>query len=98
MKPHEYHNSLDPDIQITYVIPMDGPTLSQVRTLQAYQQNQDLHQTLLLHDECLYMQDKPPSPPVPRPESCTDPTYKTPSSRKSVRFQDDLEVRFLISS
>ena len=52
MKPHEYHNSLDPDIQITYVIPMDFPTLSQVRALQAYQQAQDLHQTLLLYDEC----------------------------------------------
>ena len=98
MKPHEYHNSLDPDIQITYVIPMDVPTLSQVRALQAYQQAQDLHQTLLLYDECFDKQDIPPSLPVPRPHSCTDPTYETPSSRKTVRFKDTLEVRFIIAS
>ena len=69
---------------------MDVPTQSQVQTLQAYQEAYDLHQTLLLHNECLDMQDKPPSPPVPRSESCTDPTYETPSSRKSVRFKDNL--------
>ena len=77
---------------------MEVPTQSQVHTLQAYQKAHDLHQTLLLHNECLDMQDKPTSPPVPRPESCTDPTYEIPSSRKFVRFQDNLEVRFLISS
>ena len=98
IKTDNYQYSLDKEIPLTYVIGMDVPTQSQVQTLQAYQEAHDLHQTLLLHNECLDMQDTPPSPPVPRPESCTDSTYKTPSSRKSVRFQDDLEVCFLISS
>ena len=77
---------------------MEVPTLSQVETRRAFQAAHDLHQILLPHNNQLNMQDQSTSPLVSQTEPCPDPTYRLQIPRKSVEFQDNLQIRFLISS
>ena len=77
---------------------MEVPTLSQVETRRAFQAAHDLHQILLPHNNHLNMQDQSTSPLVSQTEPCLDPTYRPQVPRKSVKFTENLQIRFLISS
>ena len=75
---------------------MEVPTLSQVATRRAFQAAHDLHQTLLPHNNQLNMQDQSTSPLVSQTEPCLNPTCAPQVPRKSVKFTENLQIRFLI--
>ena len=77
---------------------MEVPTLSQVETRRAFQAAHDLHQNLLPHNYQLDMQDQSTSPLVSKTEPCLDPTCRPQVPRKSVKFTENLQILFLISS
>ena len=98
IKQDVYQYAYDKEVPITYVSNMEVPTLSQVETRRAFQAAHDLHQILLPHNNHLNMQDQSTSPLVSQTEPCPDPTYRPQIPRKSVKFQDNLQIQFLISS
>ena len=96
IKQNVYQYAYDKEVPLTYVSHMEVPTLSQSETRKAFQAANHLHQTLLPHNYQLDMQDQSTSPLVSKTEPCLDQTCHPLVPRKSVKFTENLQIRFLI--
>ena len=94
--PTVYKYASDKEVPLTYVSHMEVPIVSQLETRKAFQAANSLHQTLLSHNYQLDLRDQSTSPLLSKPEPCPDQTCHPPVPRKSVKFTENLQIRFLI--
>ena len=95
--PIVYKYASDKEVPLIYVSHMEVLMLSQLESGKALQAASHLHDYLLSHYYEIDLRDQLTSTLVSKPTPCFDQSCHPTIPCKSVRFTDDLEIRFQIT-